>query len=155
MWRTCTAEKGICSIYREIQPAILISDIHVGKYLIHKKDTYDLFSQDVFVFVKYIIPTVPMTSSLDDASRFFFLLSTATVAKRQPRVRLLSIAVFVSHLIYNTVPSASHNQLKRRRGWGGTPPVTEVYIKREGCFWRLRFILESLPQECKDRFSHW
>lgn len=27
-------------------------------------------------------------------------------------MKLLSIAVFVYHLIYNTVPSASHNQLK-------------------------------------------
>lgn len=52
-----------------------------------------------------------MTSCLNNMSRFT-LLFVATAAENNRGLKLLSIAVFVYHLIYDTVPSASHNQLK-------------------------------------------
>lgn len=45
-------------------------------------------------------------------THFSLLLPSHCGGEKYQRLELLSTAVFAYHLIYNTVPSASHNQLK-------------------------------------------
>lgn len=92
----------------------------------------------------------PMTSSSNDTSAisflFFFFVQWTTDVVENNRlgdgVRLLSIALFVYHLIYNTVPSASHNQLKDGRA-GEAPHQSQKFTSNG------RDAFEDLPHPWK------
>lgn len=85
-----------------------------------------------------------MTSSSYDTLWFSLQWTTDVVENNGlgEEVRLLSIAVFVYHLIYNTVPSASHNQLKDGRA-GEAPHQSQKFTSKG------RDAFEDLPHPWK------
>lgn len=86
----------------------------------------------------------PMTSSSYDTLWFSLQWTTGVVENNGlgEEVLLLSIAVFVYHLIYNTVPSASHNQLKDGRA-GEAPHQSQKFTSKG------RDAFEDLPHPWK------
>lgn len=105
----------------------------------------------MWMFVKYFskyflcVLNFPMTSSSYD-TLWFSLQWTTGVAENnglgEGGGQLLSIAVFVYHLIYNTVPSASHNQLKDGRA-GEAPHQSQKFTSKG------RDAFEDLPHPWK------
>lgn len=124
--------------------------ISTGRHSMLKNIFRCLFSclrVGLWMSVKYFsqyFPCFPMTSSSYDTLWFSLQWTTDVVENNGlgEEVRLLSIAVFVYHLIYNTVPSASHNQLKDGRA-GEAPHQSQKFTSKG------RDAFEDLPHPWK------